>query len=154
MNEVSIEEAYRKWGDDLVRYATALVGPADAPDLVADAFATVLARGDERWDEVREPRGYLFRAVLNQAHMLRRGRLRRERRELAWSPATVRGELLGDPTVRRTLDRLSVQQRAAVFLTYWEDLPVAQVATLLDTSEGTVKRQLARARSTLREVLS
>ena len=154
MGDVSIEEAYRKWGDELVRYATALVGPADAADLVADAFATVLHRGDGRWAEVREPRGYLFRAVSNQAHMLRRGRGRRERRELAWSPDPVQSELLGDPSVRRTLDRLSVQQRAVVFLTYWEDLPVAQVASLLDVSEGAVKRQLARARSTLREVLA
>jgi RNA polymerase sigma factor (sigma-70 family) len=154
VGDVSIEEAYRKWGDDLVRYAAALVGPADAADLVADAFATVLARGEDRWDEVREPRGYLFRAVSNQAHMLRRGRGRRERRELAWTPDDVHTELLADPSVRRTLDRLSLQQRAVVFLTYWEDLSVAQVASLLDTSEGTVKRQLARARSALREVLA
>jgi RNA polymerase sigma-70 factor (ECF subfamily) len=154
VGEISIEEAYRKWGDDLVRYATALVGPADAADLVADAFATVLQRGAQRWVEVREPRGYLFRAVSNQAHMLRRGRGRRERRELAWPADEVQSELLADPSVRATLDRLSVQQRAVVFLTYWEDLSVPQVAALLDVSEGAVKRQLARARSTLREVLT
>jgi DNA-directed RNA polymerase specialized sigma24 family protein len=60
---VSIEEAFRKWADDLTRYATALVGPAEAADLVAESFAGVLAVGESRWAQVREPRGYLFRAV-------------------------------------------------------------------------------------------
>ncbi len=48
---------------------------------------------------------------------------------------------------------LSPQQRAAVFLTYWEDLDVRSVAELLGVSEGSVRKQLGRARSRLREVL-
>jgi RNA polymerase sigma-70 factor, ECF subfamily len=56
--------------------------------------------------------------------------------------------------VRRSLDRLSVQQRAVTYLTYWHDLSPREIARLLSISEGTVKRQLARARSTLREVLA
>jgi DNA-directed RNA polymerase specialized sigma24 family protein len=86
--------------------------------------------------------------------MMRRSRICRERRELAWTAAPVRGELLADPAVRGALDQLSVQQRAVVFLTYWEDMSPAQVGSLLDVSEGAVKRQLARARSTMRKVLA
>jgi RNA polymerase sigma-70 factor (ECF subfamily) len=153
-DDVSVEEAFRKWADDLTRYATALVGPAEAADLVAESFATVLALGDRRWAQVREPRGYLFRAVSNQARMMRRSRVRRERRELAWTAEPVRGELLADPAVRGALDQLRVQQRAMMFLTYWEDMSPAQIAALLDVSEGAVKRQLARARSTMRKVLA
>ena len=48
---------------------------------------------------------------------------------------------------------LSVQQRTAVFLTYWCGLTPGEVARVLDTSEGTVRKQLARARARLREVL-
>ncbi len=56
----TLEQAYRKWSSDLVIYATALVGPTDAPDLVADTFAVLVRRGDERWTEVRDARAYLF----------------------------------------------------------------------------------------------
>ena len=73
---MSIEDAYKKWGDDLVRYATALAGPADAPDLVAEAFTTVLARGDGAWVTVDEPRAYLYRVVTNSARMSARSGLR------------------------------------------------------------------------------
>jgi RNA polymerase sigma-70 factor (ECF subfamily) len=48
---------------------------------------------------------------------------------------------------------LSPQQRAVVYLTYWDDLTPAQVAVLLAVSEGTVRKQLARARVHLRRIL-
>jgi RNA polymerase sigma factor (sigma-70 family) len=51
------------------------------------------------------------------------------------------------------VQRLSLRQRAVVFLTYWEDLGPASVAELLGISEGAVRRHLARARARLKEVL-
>jgi RNA polymerase sigma factor (sigma-70 family) len=73
---------------------------------------------------------------------------------MRWHEDGLDGELIVEPEVRRSLDRLSVQQRAVTYLTYWHDLSPSSVAALLSISEGTVKRQLARARSTLREVLA
>lgn len=151
---LTLEDSYRKWSDDLVRYATALVGPGEAADLVGEAFARLLARGHEHWATVREPRAYLHRVVLNEALMAARQRDRRHRRELRWLDGPIPGELLAQPEVRRALDRLTPQQRAITFLTYWEDMSPAQVSHTLQVSEGTVKRQLARARTTLRKVLS
>ena len=49
---------------------------------------------------------------------------------------------------------LSVQQRAVTYLTYWHDLSVPQVAEALGVRDGTVRRQLARARARLRGALS
>jgi DNA-directed RNA polymerase specialized sigma24 family protein len=40
-----------------------------------------------------------------------------------------------------------------VYLTYWDDLTPTQIATLLHISEGSVKKQLARAREQLRRIL-
>jgi RNA polymerase sigma factor (sigma-70 family) len=152
--EVTIEQAYRKWADELTRYATALVGPADAPDLVGDAFTSMLARGSDAWQTVRDPRSYLYRTITNAASMSARSGDRRHHREMRWLAERPRSELLVDPGVRKALDGLSVQQRAAIFLTYWLDLTPAMVASMLEISEGSVKRHLARARSTLRKVLS
>jgi len=58
-----------------------------------------------------------------------------------------------EPEVAAAVARLSPQQRAVVFLTYWDDLDAATVANLLGVSEGTVRKQLGRARNKLREVL-
>ena len=57
------------------------------------------------------------------------------------------------PEVAEAVSRLSPQQRAVVFLTYWNDLDVAGIAALLGVGEGTVRKQLDRGRSKLREVL-
>jgi RNA polymerase sigma-70 factor (ECF subfamily) len=58
-----------------------------------------------------------------------------------------------DVDVLAAVDKLSVQQRACVVLTYWEDLTPAEVASRLGISAGSVKRHLARARARLRELL-
>jgi RNA polymerase sigma-70 factor (ECF subfamily) len=58
-----------------------------------------------------------------------------------------------DLDVRRALEALSPQQRAVVFLVYWEDKPIPQVARLLDVSQGTVRKQLDRAKAKLKRVL-
>ena len=63
----------------------------------------------------------------------------------------------GEPVVadaHRLLDGLSEQQRAVVYLAYWEDWTAADIAAHLGVSDGTVRRQLARARAKLREELS
>jgi RNA polymerase sigma factor (sigma-70 family) len=59
-----------------------------------------------------------------------------------------------DFEVLDAVDRLSVQQRAAVFLTYWEDLGPDEAASRMGVSAGTVKRHLARARKRLGELLA
>ncbi len=92
--------------------------------------------------------------LLNEARMRHRSRSRRERREWRATELPDHVELLADPTVRQAVGRLSVMQRAVVYLTYWEDLTSPVVAERLGVSEGTVKRHLARARNQLRKVLT
>ncbi len=145
------EEIYRKHADDLVRFATGLVGPFDAADVVTDACLRAFrSRG---WPEVVNHRAYLYRSVFNQARSHHRSALRRRVRELrAAGPATAPPQEV-DVDVLAAVDRLSVQQRAAVVLTYWEDLAPRDVASRLGVSEGSVKRHLARARARLKELL-
>lgn len=144
-------EIYEKFSDELVRFATGLVGPTDAADVVADGFVSVLRSGS--WPEVEDQKPYLYRTVLNEVRMRHRSTMRRRARELrAAAP-----EAIDDPEVRpevlEALSVLSPRQRAAVVPTYWEDMSPEEVALRLGVSEGSVRRHLARGRAKLREVL-
>ena len=48
---------------------------------------------------------------------------------------------------------LPEDQRLAVLLYYYEDMPVAEIARTLGIAQGTVKSRLSRARKQLKEVL-
>ena len=144
-------EVYEKYADELIRFATGLVGPSDAPDVLSSAVLSALSSAS--WPTVRNRRAYLYRSVLNAARSTKRSDLRRQAREERTAPheAVSPGEVR--PDVLDAVGRLSVRQRAAVFLTYWSDLDPVAIAELLDVSEGSVRRHLARARANLRKVL-
>jgi hypothetical protein len=72
-------DTYRRHATELIRYATVLVGPDDAPDVVTDAV--LAAFNSARWALVKNRRAYLYRAVLNRGLSHRRSDTRRRRRE-------------------------------------------------------------------------
>lgn len=148
------EQVYRSYSEELIRYATGLVGPFDASDVVTDACLRAFdSRG---WGEVVDQRAYLYKTVLSVATDHHRRTLSRRLRELR----TATREQMPDPSdvidveVLAAVERLSVQQRAAVYLTYWEDMTPRAVAVRMGVAEGTVKRHLNRARKRLGEILS
>ncbi|MFZ0624977.1 MAG: RNA polymerase sigma factor [Acidimicrobiia bacterium] len=146
------EQAYRSYAGELTRYATGLVGPFDAADVVTDACLKAFA--SRSWPEVSNRRAYLYRAVLTVATDHHRSTLSRRLREMktAMPESTPAQEV--DVDVLASVERLSMQQRSVVLLTYWADLPVDAVAEQMGISTGAVKRHLARARKHLQEWLS
>ena len=151
MVTVDLEAEYRANVADLVRYATVLVGPNDANDVVNDAVTATIARNSLA--TVDDVRAYWFRAVTNTATDWHRSRFRRSARETRAADRVGIGEPVAPDDARRVLAALSTQQRAVVYLTYWHDWPIDRVAEALQVSDGTVRKQLARAREHLREVL-
>ena len=147
-------ELYQSLAPELIRFATALVGRVDAPDVLSGAVVKALATPG--WPAVANRRAYLYRAVFNEAqtwlHRAGRRPILEARAVRAagvdrWELPTLR------PDVRVAVARLSVRQRAVIVLTYWADLDPRSVAEWLGISEGSVRRHLARARARLREVL-
>jgi RNA polymerase sigma-70 factor (ECF subfamily) len=144
---VDDETIYRKNRDDLIRYTTVLVGPAEAEDVVSVVVLRVLAK--RRLQDLEEPRAYLFRAVLNEC----KTRLSRRRAHL--SITEVGGFPADNPqphVIQAVLD-LPPQQRAATYLVYWAGMTVAETADLMAIRPGTVKRYLHLARRNLKGVL-
>lgn len=152
MTPAEIERAYRQHAVSLTRYATTLVGPDDAADIVAEAVTSTLKRTS--MIDVDDLGNYWFRAITNIAASSHRSRLRRAQRELRSISGQSQSVGIDTSTeARELLTGLSAQQRAVVFLTYWQDLAPDEVARVLRVSEGSVRKQLARARQHLRKDL-
>jgi len=139
-------DVYIKYRDDLLRYATSLVGPDRAEDVVSTiVLRTMRGRG---LAELDRPHAYLMKSVLNESRSVWR--------HASTVPLSESDNLrLPDETIE-TLDalwRLPVRQRAAAFLFYWEDRPVAEIAELMGVRDGTVKRYLHNARQRLNRSL-
>lgn len=146
------EQVYRRYAKELTQYATTLVGPFDAADVVTDACLRAFAT--KKWPEVENRRAYLYRTVLSVAHDHHRSTLSRRLRELKTAERDSVMPVEIDLDVLRAVERLSVQQRAAVYLTYWADLSTAEVASTMGITTGAVKKHLARARKRLGEWLA
>lgn len=149
-------DLWREHAADLTRYATLLVGPNDAHDIVSIAFHRVTRQLDGG-QSIRNVRAYLMRSVTNTATDQHRSQRRRQERDLraaTGSPASTFEATGADLDIRRAVAELSVQQRAVVYFTYWEDLDSREVARLLDIAPATVRRHLSRARFQLRKELS
>lgn len=144
---VNDEAIWNKYREELIRYASLMVGPSEAEDLLSTVVVRVLGR--RRLADLDDPRSYLYRAVTNEARSLIRWRRRRPSLQAVTLsiPTDVRPEVL------EAVIGLPDRQRAAVYLTYWRDLPVAEVAQLMGCSSGSVKRYLHVARNKLGEVL-
>lgn len=146
---------YEKYADELVRFATTLVGPSGAEDLL---LATILAVfSSPAWRSVTNPRAYVYRALVNHAAKQRRATQRRLAREIKAAPRTELAPpdpRLDDIDVRLALRHLTVRQRAVIHLRFWNDLPVNDIAKALNVPVRTVERDLERARTRLQEHLT
>lgn len=134
-------EFYEQHAPDFVRFASALVGPAAAEDLVADTVVRVVR--SPGWHRVTNRRAYAYRAMVNEARQLDRAdrrRLARERRVGSW-PTDAPSTALR-PAVTRAMRALSVRERAVVFMVFWLDQPTDQIAATLGVSTRTVQRDL------------
>ncbi|MGF1618061.1 MAG: RNA polymerase sigma factor [Acidimicrobiia bacterium] len=131
---------------DLIHYAAGLIGPTEAEDVVSSVFLRIMER--QGFSSIDDPRRYLFRAVLNECRMRFRRVSRQRMLYLGNLDVVLPPEL--HPEVFEAVMTLPIQQRAAIYLVYWEDLSVDDTATLMDISPGTVKRYLHLARRKLR----
>lgn len=140
-----VERVWRDQGAKLWRSLTAYTGDRElASDAMAEAFAQALGRGDalestDRW---------IWRAAFRIAA----GELqRRTRATLEREPTTQMPEPVAD--LVRALKVLSPNQRSAVILCLYADLPGRDVARIMRCSQATVRVHLSQARRRLRPLL-
>jgi RNA polymerase sigma-70 factor (sigma-E family) len=138
------KEFVRLRSDKLLHFALWMTGNwEDAKDAVQES----LAKAYLVWPRIEQPDAYVHRLVINSV----RGSYRARRQEiLVADPPDCGIADSGPETVEAravlagALRRLPRRQRAVVVLRCCLDLPVADVASLLRCSTGTVKSQLSK----------
>src|SRR5690242_9143695 len=131
-----------------------------ADDLVQQTFmACVKAR--DQFRNASSFRTYLFAIARNELYM----ELRKPNREHVDLEVSSLNELVSSPSkhvreqqrlarVRMALRELPVDQQVLLELHYWHDLVPAELAELFETTAGSIRVRLLRARRALRGVLN
>jgi RNA polymerase sigma-70 factor (sigma-E family) len=148
MSSSELSALYRRQRAAMIRLARLLTGSSVvAEEVVQEAFLRIHRQGERP----QNPDGYLRTTVAN----LSKGHLRRlrlERRLPVRDPVAT-----SDPEIDETWDavcRLPFRQRAVLALRFYEDLPESEIARVLGCRPGTVKSNLHRGLSKLREELT
>lgn len=150
--EMTDRETYEQLRGPLMRFASSLVGPDDAADVVSEAVLATLQR--RSLETLEHPRAYLMKAVLNTARSRGR-RLERERRALVRHGAPPAESPAPEPDagLAEVVADLPVQQRAAIYLVYWEGMTPTEAAGAIGVRPATMRRYLHLARRRLKEHL-
>jgi RNA polymerase sigma-70 factor (sigma-E family) len=147
------EFVHASWAS-LYRTAYLMLGDrSEAEDLVQ----TTLAKTYASWSKVRDVNaapGYARSVLVNTAASWFRKKGWRNERPTATLPDQAHEVDPTDrPAVVDALSQLPPRQRAVIVLRYYEDLSVAETATALGCSDGTVKSQTSDALNRLRGLL-
>ena len=159
-------QLYRVLQSPMLRYATGLLAGdrAAAEDAVDEAFAAVWQQAD-RFSGSGSADGWVRRIVRNKAIDL----VRRNREtgigtdSQSWLDHTPSdGPSPFDSAVNQSdrewlgaaMAQLSPDHRETLWLCYYEERPLAQIAEIMECPENTVKTRLFHARKQLRGVLN
>jgi len=122
-----------------------------AEEITQEAFLKLL----QNWRKVscyEQPEAWVRRVAIRMAvREVARESSRRSREQAARRPQSPAEP---DPGLADALAALAPRQRAAVVLHYYEDLPVLEIARVLNVSESTVKQHLHRARARMARLLT
>jgi len=142
-----------KYFDMIYRLAySATKDSAHADDVCQEVFYKFL-KTDKEFDSEEHIKAWLIRVTINQSKSLFTS---------SWFKKTVpisekENELVFTTPEKNDLHlvikKLPQKYATVIHLFYYEDLPIAKIAQILDTKESTVKSLLHRAREKLKELL-
>jgi len=149
------EEAARlaaRFAGAVYRLAYARTGSAaDAEDVMQDVFLRLLTSAPDFADD-DHAKAWLLRVTVNRTHDLFRSPWRRHSPLEEAEALPAREDPVPGDTLSAVL-ALPPKLRTVIHLFYYEDLPIHQIAQILNLREGAVKTRLSRARALLRQEL-
>lgn len=132
---------------------------AAAEDITQECFLGLL-NASGRFDPAKGSLCmYLYGAVRNHArkyHGLREGDIDLDETEIDESPEPSQVFLAQEKSqmIQQAISTLPLQQREALILFQYEELPLEEIAAILGIDIGAVKSRLHRARARLRRILT
>jgi RNA polymerase sigma-70 factor (ECF subfamily) len=156
-DRAAFEAIVRATQRPLLRAAARILGsPEDGLDVLQEAYLRAFdALAGGSFDFRSRVQSWLYRVVVNASLDALRARRRRRTEPLPEDREPAGGASHGEVRVAlgelaQMLDLLPEDQRAALVLRELEGLSNAEVAEVLETSEGAIEQRLIRARATLR----
>ena len=148
-----LDALFETYGDMVYRLALVRTRSiADAEDVVQEVFLRCL-KNNPVFQSAEHQKAWLLKVAVNCSKTLLGSAFRRHS-----VPEDAMGELVSeddspDSTVYDAVLKLPEKYRTAIHLYYYEDYTVKEIASLMRTTESTVKSWLHRARGMLKETL-
>lgn len=154
-------ELFARHFDAIYRFFRSKLDDA-AEDLTQQTFLGAV-KGKERYRGDASFRTYLYTIARNRLYSHIRDRQRRDA-VIEVGQQSIADLGVGSPTKQiaqreeqrlllTAMRHLPIEMQVALELHYWEGLSVREIAIVIDTPEGTIKRRLQRARQRLDELI-
>ena len=173
MTVFELEQCIQEYGKEVYSFCLHLTGVREwADELYQDTFLTAMEHITQLHNDANaNPKSYLLSVAIRLWKNKRRKAAWRRRIAPEQSMDAPGGEVLTGETeltdsietevlraedrrqVQRAVDTLPEKYRVVVLLYYMEELPLAQIASMLHIPSGTVKSRLYQARKLLRQKL-
>ncbi|MGG3625424.1 sigma-70 family RNA polymerase sigma factor [Bacillus gobiensis] len=158
-----LEEIMHAYGDELVRLAYTYVKDADtAKEVVQNVFVTVYSKL-HTFRKESSLKTWLYRITINKSKDYLKSWYVKNKESLASShfealqlSPSAESIVMNEQhalQVRQALFRLPKKYRTPVYLYYYEDFSVIEIAEILRTSTNTIKTRLRRGREKLKDLL-
>lgn len=162
LDEKALGEMYDELSPELYRYAYRLTGDVEqAEDLLSETFLRLLRAIQAGGGPKDHLRAYLYRTLHNLVIDHHR------RKEPRWSellpdqisagegsnPAVSVQQRLEGREARALLWQLTNEQRQVILLRFYQELSIAEIAAVLEKTEGSVKALQHRGLASLRRLI-
>ena len=153
MDKETFTRAVEQYQNSIYRLALHTLGSgADAEDVVQEVFLRLFRR-DEAFESEEHLRRWLLRVGANLCRDVLKSPWRRRRRPLPESLPAPAFEREDQRELYEAVMALEEKYRTVLYLFYYEDLPVKDIAGLLGLRTSAVTTRLSRGRERLKAAL-
>lgn len=149
-----LEALMDAYGDYLKRTAFMLTGDSHlAEDLTQETFISYYKHLDQFKGEATH-KTYLYRILMNHIKMHARKHKNAPSSLEIGGHISFENDLIATMDLQHALSKMKTDHQMVIWLHYYEDLSVAEIAKVLSITQSGVKMRLKRARESLKEILS
>lgn len=150
---LSLEMTMERYGLSVFRSAYSILNDTcEAEDVAQEVFLAYYQSQEELCSE-EHLKAWLLRVAMNKAKNIATSFWKRNKRDIDSYTNTLIVRQREDQYLLDTLASLPLKCRAIMHLFYYEDYSVREIAGIMKEGENTVKSQLSRGRSLMKQKL-